>query len=309
MLNEYIIEVNILVRKMLNATEEERVTLTEKFNDSLSSALKFISENNVPVDTVITIEDRLVRDLLLKEKEESIRQETERAKSEYERLQKETDFLARGVNSGMGGAQLKYLDAKARMDDFQSESAHMTKEDRIKHIETFNKLYSEYLSAKREYKRVGKSDANALPEALKTSAQSLKNAEANYEECRKRLKRLPLKPSEVEYVSGSGAVSRVLKGTFSPPAPTVEQPAPTAQPIAQPIAPIVGDEVAKTRNEALNELALLRKEIADLRTETAALKGYIEQAKAAITTIEKARQAATVSAKRAIAIAERIDKK
>lgn len=314
MLNELIKQTNALAREMeRDVAEEVRAKLTEEFNGALARTLKFVSDNNVPLDTVSTIEDRIVREQLKKRQEDKIRADAALAKSEYETAKKDTDFLARGVNSGMGNAELRYLEMKARMDDFQAETAHMTKETRMNNVGTFNALYAEYLAAKSEYEKVGNSDAQALVESLKESEIKLSAAEAKYDECKKELSRIPLKITDIEYEAGTGAVTEALKRnreewtakkkaeeTVGLPTASVPQPVTEPQSAA---------DMKTLRDETYAELDALKKEIVELRAETAELKRYISEAKAAVTTIEKARQAAVVSAKRAIAVAERTEKR
>ncbi len=296
MLNDLIIKTNLLALELDKVeTEEERRKVAEEFSDSLSRTLEFISANSVPVDTAITIEDRLVRQMLIKNREDEIRANAERNKAEYEAAKKETDYLTRGVNSGMGSAQLKYLEAKAKMDDFQSESAHMTKEERMNNIDTFNKLYSEYLAAKSEYERTGRSDAAALAESLRIATQRLKAAEAAYEESRIQLAKLPLKASDIDFRPGTGAVAKALTAAAS--FDDDEQILPT-EPIDG------GEEIKKLRDEARAELDALKADIARLKSEAETLAAYLDEAKAALATIEKARQAAVLSAKRVISLAE-----
>lgn len=309
MLNEFIKQTNALARELeITEAEDVRAKLTEDFNRILACTLKFISDNNVPTDTVSTIEDRIVRELLKKEQEEKIRADAAQAKSEFETAKKETDWCARGVNAGMGAAELKYIEMKTRMDDFQAESAHMNKEARMNNVGTFNSLYAEYLAAKNEYEAVGNSDAQALVEALETAKEKLAEAEAKNRECQKKLSKLPLKLSAIEYESGSGAVTRVLKSapTDSVAEKTAEQHYIPSQTVAAGAAD--APDLKRMRDEAYAELISLKNEIAQLRAETQALKQGIAEAKAAVATIEKARQAAVVSAKRTIALAEKTEK-
>lgn len=224
MLNDLIRQSNILGREVnerraevieqsLSPSADRKLTaLNEEYEICVEKTLKFIRDNNVPYDTVVIIEDRILRELRKKETEDRIRSEAASAKAEYESVKKEVDWLTRSMNSGLGQAESRFYEIKAKMDDFRAESARMSPEERMRNIELFTQLDREYLAAKEEYERVGSEDRTDLEESLDIANEKLEAAERKYAEKRARLESLPLKPYDIEIESASGVIARTLRG-------------------------------------------------------------------------------------------------
>ena len=175
MLNDLIRKTNTLAYRAKNSSDP---AVRAEYERSLAETLKFVTDNNVPRDTVVIIEDRIVRELVRKEDESRLRADAETARAELEKARKEADWLARSVNAGMGAAQSRYIEIKNRMDDFRAESARSSGIEKSAMVDAFADLDREYREAKKEYERVGNSDRAVLLEKYREAQRRLSYAEA-----------------------------------------------------------------------------------------------------------------------------------
>lgn len=251
MLNDLIRKTNTLAYRAKNSSDP---AVRAEYERSLAETLKFVTDNNVPRDTVVIIEDRIVRELVRKEDESRLRADAETARAELEKARKEADWLARSVNAGMGAAQSRYIEIKNRMDDFRAESARSSGIEKSAMVDAFADLDREYREAKKEYERVGNSDRAVLLEKYREAQRRLSYAEAEYSRRAALAEGGRLDAPLTEVPSGSGAVAKALDGRVDEeivsavpaeePVPTVPvfssvssaQPAPAVSVPAQPSA-------------------------------------------------------------------------
>ena len=209
MLNDLIRKTNTLAYRAKNSSAP---AVRAEYERSLAETLKFVTDNNVPRDTVVIIEDRIVRELVRKEDESRLRADAETARAELEKARKEADWLARSVNAGMGAAQSRYIEIKNRMDDFRAESARSSGIEKSAMVDAFADLDREYREAKKEYERVGNSDRAVLLEKYREAQRRLSDAEAEYSRRAALAEGGRLDAPLTEVPSGSGAVAKALDG-------------------------------------------------------------------------------------------------
>ena len=238
MLNDLIRKTNVLGRELAArraavktnkalpfGNTEELISLENNYKSALAETLRFVTENNVPRDTVVIIEDRILREMRIRDDENMLRDKQTAAASALAAAHKEADWLQRSVDSGLGSAQAKFIQAKAKMDDFCAESSRVPESERGALIDVFFQLDDEYTRAKAAFNRVGVTDRAALLNDLAAAKLKLAEAQAEYAECEKQVSALPLAAPVTEVRSGSGEICRALDGVTAPeePAATEEQ--------------------------------------------------------------------------------------
>ena len=166
MLNDLIRRTNALAYELkdlrASGAEDKARSVKADYDAALAETLRFVTENNVPRDTVVIIENRIVGELRRRDDERKIRSDYAEASMRLERARKEVDWLRRGVEAGMGAAQLRYDQARIKMEDFRKSTERASDIERSAFADAFGDLDKEYLAAKREYERVGTSDRDEL---------------------------------------------------------------------------------------------------------------------------------------------------
>ena len=214
MLNDLIRRTNALAYELkdlrASGAEDKPRSVKADYDAALAETLRFVTENNVPRDTVVIIENRIVGELRRRDDERKIRSDYAEASMRLERARKEVDWLRRGVEAGMGAAQLRYDQARIKMEDFRKSTERASDIERSAFADAFGDLDKEYLAAKREYERVGTSDRDELVKELRKAESELAEAQDDYAESERLMGMLPLSKPLTEVVSGSGAVGRAL---------------------------------------------------------------------------------------------------
>lgn len=232
MLNDLIRKTNILGRDLSARRSAvkgfpsgaDTAELEKQYRDAKAETLRFVADNNVPRDTVVIIEDRILRELRVREDEKMLLDKQEQAAAVVAKAHKELDWLQRSVDSGFGNSQARYIQAKAKMDDFRAEYERMSASERSASCDVFARLDKEYLDAKAEFNRVGVTDRASLLNDLAAAKINLQKAQADYAECEKQAEALPLSEPITPVESGSGEICRALDGVATSEMPTEDAP-------------------------------------------------------------------------------------
>lgn len=224
MLNDLIRKTNVLAREVAAsrssggayADPAAFAALERDYKISLDNTLRFVADNNVPRDTVAIIEDRIIRELRIRDDEAMLRNLQSEAASALRDAHKEVDWLQRSVDSGLGSAQAKFIQAKAKMDDFAAESSRLSYGERAALCDVFARLDKEYTDAKSEFLRVGVTDRAALLNDLGEAKVKLAQAKEAYAQAEKQVEALPLTAPVSVVTSGSGEICRALDGNDLP---------------------------------------------------------------------------------------------
>lgn len=258
MLNDLIRKTNVLGRELAarraaakkndpSARTEELVLLENNYKRSLDDTLRFVADNNVPRDTVGIIEDRILREMRIRDDEIMLREKLSAARAAVAEARKEADWLQRSVDSGLGGAQARFIQAKAKMDDFCAASARLPESERGALCDEFARLDQEYITAKNEFLRVGVTDRAALLNDLKAAQGRLADAQAQCAECEKQVEGLPLTAPVTQIRPGGGEICRALDGVTEQPTEPESDELPTAEVFEEDEAPRI--TLPETRRE------------------------------------------------------------
>ncbi len=207
---------NALIRKtntlMLEMKSSPTHALADEYSAALRECVEYVTENKVPKESVITIEDRIVRELMKKEDETKLRDDVAQARAALEEARREAEWVSRSASSGMGAAQSRFVEAQMRLNDVRTRLDRAYGAEKTQIMDELEVAISEYSHAKAEYDTVGNSDFDALLSSRDAANAKLKECEDKYNALVTAQTRLSFSGSFSEPETGDGAVSRALYG-------------------------------------------------------------------------------------------------
>ncbi len=207
---------NALIRKtntlMLEMQSSPTHALADEYSAALRESVEFVTENKVPKESVITIEDRIVRELMKKEDETKSAEEAAKARTELEEARREAEWISRSASSGMGAAQSRFVEAQMKLNDVRTRMERAYGTEKLQIMEELETAIGEYSKAKVEYDEVGNSDFDALLASRDAANARLKECEDKYNALIAEQARQSNYGSFSVVGSGMGAVARALYG-------------------------------------------------------------------------------------------------